>query len=212
VGAEDLYNGRTFAFAAESARANSVFVQASLYEKAMPENGATDRLGYNTAILVSPTGGLVARVRKMHIPNSEGYHERTYLRPGPCRSDPYPVYAPHGLGARIGLPSWDQWFPEVARTYALHGAEIVIYPSAIGSEPSFPKFDSESQWRQVIVANGIANGLFMIVPNRTGDEGKLRFRGRLSCRTPTIGCCCAHRVTRKRCWSPTSTSISAATG
>jgi N-carbamoylputrescine amidase len=88
------------------------------------------------------------------------------------------VYEPEGLGARIGLPTcWDQWFPEVARAYALGGSELVVYPSAIGSEPLFPKFDSEPQWRQVIVANGIANGLFMVVPNRTGDEPQLRFYG-----------------------------------
>jgi N-carbamoylputrescine amidase len=160
--AEDLCNGPTFAFAAENATANGVFVQSSMYEKAAAEDGADDGLGYNTAILVSPAGELLARVRKMHIPDSEGYRESTYFRPGPGEGDPYPVYEPEGLGARIGLPTcWDQWFPEVARAYALGGSELVVYPSAIGSEPLFPKFDSEPQWRQVIVANGIANGLFV---------------------------------------------------
>ena len=72
---------------------------------------------------------------------------------------------------------WDEWFAEVARTYSLHGAEVVVYPSAIGSEPSFPEFDSKLRWRQVIVGNGIANSLLVIVPNRTGDEGKLKFYG-----------------------------------
>lgn len=176
--AEDLQNRPTFTFAAESASASGVFVQASLYEKAGPEDRGDDGLGYNTAILVSPAGELVARVHKMHIPNSEGYHEGAYFRAGPANGDPYPVYEPSGLGARIGLPTcWDQWFPEVARTYSLHGADIVVYPSAIGSEPALPDFDSEPRWRQVIVANGIANGLFMIVPNRTGDEGRLKFYG-----------------------------------
>jgi N-carbamoylputrescine amidase len=172
--AEDLRNGPTFAFAAENACANGVYVQSSLYENAAADDG----LGYNTAILVSPRGELVARVRKMHIPDSEGYREASYFRPGPTDGDPYPVHEPDGLGARIGLPTcWDQWFPEVARTYALRGAEIVVYPSAIGSEPSAPSFDSEPLWRQVIVGNGIANGLFMIVSNRTGDEGELKFYG-----------------------------------
>jgi N-carbamoylputrescine amidase len=176
--AEDLRNGPTFAFAAENARTNGVFVQASLYEKAVADDGTDDGLGYNTAILVSPAGDLVARVRKMHIPDSEGYREAAYFRPGPVSGDPYPVFEPDGLDARIGLPTcWDEWFPEVARAYSLNGAELLVYPSAIGSEPVFPEFNSEPIWRQVIIGNGIANSMFMIVPNRTGREGPLQFYG-----------------------------------
>jgi N-carbamoylputrescine amidase len=172
--AEDLTGGPTFALAAEAARANGVFVHASLYEKAP----AADGLGYNTAILVSPAGDLVARTRKMHIPISAGYYEDTYFRAGPADGDPYPVYKPDGLDARIGMPTcWDEWFPEVARNYSLGGAEIVVYPTAIGSEPVFPAFDTQPLWQQVIVANGINSGLFMVVPNRTGDEGALSFYG-----------------------------------
>ncbi|AKS36213.1 nitrilase-related carbon-nitrogen hydrolase [Mycolicibacterium goodii] len=174
--AEDLTGGPTFELAAEAARANGVFVHASLYEKAP----AADGLGYNTAILVSPAGELVGRTRKMHIPISAGYYEDTYFRPGPASADddPYPVYHPEGLGARIGLPTcWDEWFPEVARSYSLRGAEIVVYPTAIGSEPVFRDFDTQPLWQQVIVANGISSGLFMVVPNRTGDEGKVSFYG-----------------------------------
>jgi N-carbamoylputrescine amidase len=176
--AEDLTGGPTFELAAEAARANGIFVHASLYEKAP----AADGLGYNTAILVSPEGELVGRTRKMHIPISAGYYEDTYFRPGPGPSsadgDPYAVYHPDGLDARIGLPTcWDEWFPEVARSYSLRGAEIVVYPTAIGSEPVFPNFDTQPLWQQVIVANGISSGLFMVVPNRTGDEGKVSFYG-----------------------------------
>lgn len=175
-GAEDLTGGPTFALAAEAAQANGIFVHASLYEKAP----AADGLGYNTAILVSPSGELVGRTRKMHIPISAGYYEDTYFRPGPSSADgdPYPVYNPEGLGARIGLPTcWDEWFPEVARSYSLADAEVVVYPTAIGSEPVFPAFDTQPLWQQVIVANGISSGLFMVVPNRTGDEGALSFYG-----------------------------------
>ncbi len=172
--AEDLLAGPTFALAAEAATANGIYVHASLYEKAP----AADGLGYNTSILVSPVGELVGRTRKLHIPISAGYYEDTYFRPGPADGDPYPVYEPDGLGARLGIPTcWDEWFPEVARSYALGGAEIVVYPTAIGSEPRFPAFDTRPLWQQVIVANGISNGLFMVVPNRTGDEGALSFYG-----------------------------------
>src|SRR5215217_5613446 len=172
--AEDPADGPTFALAADAARANGIFVHASLYEKAQAEDG----LGFNTAILVSPSGELVGRTRKLHIPISAGYYEDTYFRAGPADGNPYPVYEPDGLGACIGMPTcWDEWFPEVARNYSLGGAEIVVYPTAIGAEPKFPAFDTRPLWQQVIVANGISSGLFMVVPNRTGDEGALSFYG-----------------------------------
>ncbi|WP_445167859.1 nitrilase-related carbon-nitrogen hydrolase [Mycolicibacterium sp. Dal123E01] len=172
--AEDLDSGPTFELAANAARANGIFVHASLYESTPDQ---PDGLGYNTAILVSPGGELVGRTRKLHIPISAGYYEDTYFRPGPD-TDPYPVYAPHGLDVRLGLPTcWDEWFPEVARNYSLAGAEVVVYPTAIGSEPVFPDFDTRPLWQQVIVANGINSGLFMVVPNRIGDEGKVTFYG-----------------------------------
>lgn len=175
--AEDLLGGPTFELAADAATANRIYVHASLYEKAAADDG----LGYNTAILVSPAGELVGRTRKLHIPISAGYYEDTYFRPGPGPSatdDPYPVYDPDGLGARIGMPTcWDEWFPEVARNYSLGGAEVVVYPTAIGSEPMFPEFDTQPLWQLVIVANGINSGLFMVVPNRTGDEGNVAFYG-----------------------------------
>ncbi len=172
--AEDLLGGPTFALAAEAARANGIFVHASLYEKAP----AADGLGFNTAILVAPSGELAGRTRKMHIPISAGYYEDTYFRAGPAEGNPYPVYEPEGLGAKLGMPTcWDEWFPEVARNYSLGGAEIVVYPTAIGSEPVFPAFDTQPLWQQVIVANGINSGLFMVVPNRIGDEGAVTFYG-----------------------------------
>jgi N-carbamoylputrescine amidase len=78
----------------------------------------------------------------------------------------------------VGLPTcWDQWFPETARAYALDGAEILAYPTAIGSEPDHPDFYTQPLWESVIRGNGIANGLFMVVPNRWGDEGLVSFYG-----------------------------------
>jgi N-carbamoylputrescine amidase len=174
VGAEpeDLPGGRTHRFAARVAAQAGVHVHASLYERA--EGG--DGLGFNTAILVGPDGELVARTRKLHIPVTAGYHEDRYFRPGPAGPEAFPVV---GLGeARLGLPTcWDQWFPEVARAYSLAGAELLVYPTAIGSEPDHPDFDTEPLWQRVIVANGIANGTFMVAVNRTGTEGPLRFYG-----------------------------------
>jgi N-carbamoylputrescine amidase len=167
--AEYLETGPTLAFAREAAKRSGVYVQASLYRR---DDGG-DGLGLNTAILVSPRGDLVGATNKLHIPVTAGYFEDKYFRAGPA-VDPYPVYELDGLaGARIGMPTcWDQWFPEVARAYLLGGADIVAYPTAIGSEPDHPGFDTQPLWQQVIVGNGIANGLFMIVPNRTGAETK----------------------------------------
>jgi len=168
---EELPGGRTFEFAARMAAAHDVHVHASLYERADGDDG----LGFNTAIVVSPEGELVARTRKLHIPVTAGYHEDRYFRPGPADAA-YPLV---GLGdLRIGLPTcWDQWFPEVARAYSLEGADVLVYPTAIGSEPDHPEFDTQPLWQQVIVGNGIANGVFMVAVNRIGDEPPLTFYG-----------------------------------
>lgn len=176
--AEDLHTGPTFAFAAEAARAHGICVHASLYQRADLPDGE-DGLGLNTAILVSPAGELLARTHKLHIPVTAGYYEDKYFRQGPVGEDAYQVHAPAELGgARLGLPTcWDEWFPELARLYSLGGAELLVYPTAIGSEPDFPDFDTQPLWQQVIVGNGIANGLFMVAPNRWGDEGTNSFYG-----------------------------------
>ncbi|MEY5023481.1 MAG: hypothetical protein RL569_394, partial [Actinomycetota bacterium] len=97
---------------------------------------------------------------------------------GPSQ-DPYPTYKLNLAGSpELGLPTcWDEWFPEVARAYGLAGADILCYPTAIGSEPDHPDFDTEPLWRQTIVGHAIANGLFIVVPNRWGNEGLIDFYG-----------------------------------
>ncbi len=169
---EELPGGRTHRFAADLAEETGIHVHASLYERADGDDG----LGFNTAIVVAPDGELIARTRKLHIPVTAGYHEDLYFRPGPSEPDPYPVMAL--AEARLGLPTcWDQWFPEVARAYSLKGAEVLIYPTAIGSEPDHPDFDTEPLWERVIMGNGIANGVFMVAVNRIGEEPPLTFYG-----------------------------------
>jgi N-carbamoylputrescine amidase len=169
---EDLPGGATHSFAARVASETGVHVHASLYERAE----AGDGLGYNTAIVVSPGGELVARTRKLHIPVTAGYHEDRYFRPGPGGPEAFPVLT---LGeAHLGLPTcWDQWFPEVARAYSLEGADVLVYPTAIGSEPEHPDFDTQPLWEQVIVGNAIANGVFMVAVNRIGEEPPVHFYG-----------------------------------
>jgi N-carbamoylputrescine amidase len=170
---EPLPGGPTYEFAASLARETGVPVHASLYEAA-PEGAG---LGFNTAICVAPDGALLARTRKLHLPVTAGYYEDRYFRPGDTG---YPVLdiAAGSTSARVGFPTcWDEWFPEVARLYSLAGAEMIVYPTAIGSEPDHPGFDTEPLWEQVIRAHGIANATFMVVPNRTGREGPITFYG-----------------------------------
>jgi N-carbamoylputrescine amidase len=173
---EELELGATASFARRMAGETGAYVHASLYER----SDGSDGLGYNTAILVAPDGRLVSRTRKLHIPVTAGYYEDHYFRPGPADGDPFPVVKlpPEVADARLGLPTcWDQWFPELARAYSLAGAEVLVYPTAIGSEPDHPGFDTEPLWQQVIVAEGIANGTFMVAVNRIGTEGPITFYG-----------------------------------
>ena len=158
---EPLPGGPTERFASELAALHQIPIHASLYEAA-PDGG----LGFNTAIVVAPDGALLARTRKVHIPITAGYYEDRYFRPG---DSGYPVI---DLGeARFGFPTcWDQWFPEVARAYSRAGAEVLVYPTAIGSEPDHPGFDTQPLWEHVIRGNGITNGTFMVAINRIGTE------------------------------------------
>jgi len=161
---ETLPGGPTHELAAKLAARHDVFVHASLWERPATEDPAGR--AYNTAICVDPDGALVARTRKLHIPVTAGYHEDRYFLPGDTG---YPVA--RVAGASFAFPTcWDQWFPELARAYSLAGAEVIVYPTAIGSEPDHPQFDTQPLWQQVIVGNGIANGTFMVAVNRIGVE------------------------------------------
>ena len=166
--AEEIGDGATSEFARRMAIETGAYVHASLYEKA-----DVGGLGYNTAVCFGPGGDLVASTRKLHIPVTAGYYEDRYFRHGDTG---YPVV---DVGeAKFGFPTcWDQWFPELARAYSLAGAEVIVYPTAIGSEPDHPGFDTEPLWERVIVGNGIANGTFMVTINRIGSEGPLTFYG-----------------------------------
>ena len=167
---EQLEGGPTTAFAAALAVETGAYVHASLWE-ARP--GRT--LGYNTAVVMAPDGTLASRTRKLHLPITAGYYEDRYFEPGPAEEAARPL--PIG-DARFGFPTcWDQWFPELARAYALAGTDVLVYPTAIGSEPDHPGFDTEPLWETVILGNGIANGTFMVAVNRIGTEAPLTFYG-----------------------------------
>jgi len=161
---EPLDGGPTRALLTDLAAETGVLVHGSLYEAVDPPRA--DGRGVNTAIVVAPDGSLVARTRKVHIPVTAGYYEDRYFLPGDGGFPVVPV-----AQARFGFPTcWDQWFPELSRAYSVAGAEVLVYPTAIGSEPDHPDFDTQPLWQQVIVGQGIANGTFMVAVNRIGTE------------------------------------------
>lgn len=165
--AEAIPNGPTTTFARQLARECGAAIHASLYERA--DGGR----GFNTAICVAADGSLIARTRKMHIPDFPGYYEGKYFDAG---DSGFPVV--EVAGARFAFPTcWDQWFPELARCYSLRGAEVIVYPTAIGSEPHLGSFDTQPLWEQMIRANGLANATFMVAVNRIGREEPLEFYG-----------------------------------
>lgn len=132
-----------------------------------------DGVCYNALVLIDRDGAVRAKYRKIHIPDSEGYREDRYFRGG----DLGYVVARLG-GVRIGLAiCWDQWFPEASRALALQGADLIVYPSAIGSEIVRPGFDSRPDWELVMRAQAIMNRVFVAAVNRVGPEERLRFYG-----------------------------------
>ena len=121
---------------------------------------------YNAMAVFDADGTQVAHYRKSHIPQFPGYEEKYYFSPG----DQGLVVADTRFG-RIGCGiCWDQWFPELARGLALMGAEIIVYPTAIGSEPAFPDLDSAGHWQRVMQGHAAANMVPVIASNRTGRE------------------------------------------
>jgi N-carbamoylputrescine amidase len=167
---EDIHSGPTTQFLSRIAREYNVFITASLYEKS----------GYNTAVAYDNTGVLVAITRKQHIPSGEKYHENYYFKPGDSN---YPI---HTLaGHKCGLPTcYDQWFPELSRIYGLKGSEILVYPTAIGGEPTAPEIDTQPMWQKVMIAQGIMSNNFIIAVNRIGSEDGLTFYGSSFISTP----------------------------
>jgi N-carbamoylputrescine amidase len=164
--AEPLADGPSAQCFSALARRHAITLVGSLVERT-PEGTC-----YDTATVHAPDGSLIGATRKIHIPSGEGYHETDYFQAG----DSYPVV---DIGAlALATPTcYDQWFPELARIYALGGAELVCYPTAIGAEPGDPTLDSQQAWQTVMRGHAIANGIFVAAVNRVGVENGIRFYG-----------------------------------
>ncbi len=134
---------------------------------------AAPGVAFNTALVFDADGALLGRYRKNHIPDGPGYHEKYYFTPGDLG---FPVFSTRFGRVGVGI-CWDQWFPETARCLALGGAEVLLFPTAIGTEPERPDYSSEDAWRTVMRGHAIANGVFLGAVNRVGVEGGTTFYG-----------------------------------
>ena len=128
---------------------------------------------YNTLAMIGPGGKIAGTYRKSHIPDGPGYEEKFYFRPGNTGFKVWP-----GAGTTLGVGiCWDQWYPEVARSMMLMGAEILFYPTAIGTEPHDPELDTSRLWRRAMIGHAVSNVVPIVAANRIGSEGGQRFYG-----------------------------------
>jgi N-carbamoylputrescine amidase len=150
----------------EVARELGVVVPVSFFERA-------GQVHYNSVAVVDADGSVLGVYRKSHIPDGPGYEEKFYFRPGDTGFRVWPTR--HGtLGVGI---CWDQWFPESARAMMLLGAEVLLYPTAIGSEPHEPDLDTRDPWQRAMVGHAVSNVVPVVAANRIGDEDGQRFYG-----------------------------------
>ena len=121
---------------------------------------------YNSLAMIDADGNILDYYRKSHIPEGPGYEEKFYFHPGNTGFKVFETaYAKIGAGI-----CWDQWFPEVARIMTLKGAELLFYPTAIGSEPDYPQLDSRDSWQIVMQGHSAANCIPVVASNRIGTE------------------------------------------
>jgi N-carbamoylputrescine amidase len=128
---------------------------------------------YNSLAMVDADGSLLGVYRKSHIPDGPGYEEKFYFRPG---NTGFKVWDTRfgKLGAGI---CWDQWYPECARAMMLLGAELLLYPTAIGTEPENPELDTKDLWQRAMIGHAVSNVVPVVASNRTGTEGGQTFYG-----------------------------------
>lgn len=143
-----------------------VVIPVSIYEKDGPEY-------YNSIVIIDADGTSLGVYRKSHIPDGPGYMEKFYFRPG---NTGFRVW--ETMKGRIGVGiCWDQWFPESARAMALMGADVLFYPTAIGSEPHDASLDTAARWRRAMQGHAVSNVIPVVAANRTGNEDGQVFYG-----------------------------------
>ena len=137
----------------------SVIIPISIFERDGPHT-------YNSVVIVNDAGDIMGIYRKSHIPDGPGYQEKYYFRPGQTG---FKVWKTRFGCIGVGI-CWDQWFPEAARMMMLQGAELLLYPSAIGSEPQDDKLDTSKMWQRAMQGHAVSNVVPVIAANRIGCE------------------------------------------
>ncbi|MEJ7598675.1 MAG: N-carbamoylputrescine amidase [Kofleriaceae bacterium] len=137
-----------------------VVIPVSFYEQAGPEY-------YNSIAVFDADGRNLGVYRKSHIPDGPGYQEKFFFKPG---NTGFRAFATRFGTIGVAI-CWDQWFPEAARAMTLAGADVLFYPTAIGSEPEEPELDSKDSWQRVMVGHAVANAVGVVASNRVGTEG-----------------------------------------
>ena len=143
-----------------------VAIPASFFERDGPHF-------YNSIAMIDPGGEIMGVYRKSHIPDGPGYEEKYYFRPG---NSGFKVWDVCGTTIGVGI-CWDQWYPETARAMALMGAEILFYPTAIGSEPYDADLDTSRMWRRAMQGHAVSNCMPVVASNRIGAEEAQSFYG-----------------------------------
>ncbi len=129
---------------------------------------AAGQVLFNSVAMIDADGSILGLYRKTHIPQNPGYEEKFYFTPGDTG---FLVFSTRYGRFGVGI-CWDQWFPECARAFALGGVEALLYPTAIGSEPSEPGYDSSGHWRRVMQGHAAANLMPVLAANRVGTENE----------------------------------------
>ena len=150
----------------DAARRHGVVIPTSYFEKDGPHY-------YNSMALVDADGSVLGTYRKSHIPDGPGYEEKYYFRPG---NTGFMVWETRFGRLGVGI-CWDQWFPEAARAMVLMGAELLLYPTAIGSEPEDPTLDTRRLWQRAMTGHAVANLVPIVAANRVGTEGGQSYYG-----------------------------------
>jgi N-carbamoylputrescine amidase len=138
-----------------------VVIPVSFFERSGPEH-------YNSIQVFDADGRDLGLYRKSHIPDGPGYQEKFYFKPGNTGFRAFQTRF-GTIGVAI---CWDQWFPEAARAMTLAGADVLFYPTAIGSEPQEPGLDSRDSWQRVMIGHAVANAVAVVAANRIGGEGE----------------------------------------
>ncbi|MEJ7728711.1 MAG: N-carbamoylputrescine amidase [Polyangiaceae bacterium] len=148
------------------ARELGVVIPISFFERA-------GQAHYNSVAVLDADGKNLGVYRKSHIPDGPGYEEKFYFRPG---NTGFKAFATRHAIIGVGI-CWDQWFPECARAMTLLGAEVLFYPTAIGSEPEQPDLDTKDPWQRVMIGHTVANVVPLVAANRIGVEDGQQFYG-----------------------------------